>query len=50
MKNGKLLFQIITMISGIGVYYPGGEETQRVDIVPDVYVAPTIKGISEGRD
>lgn len=41
---------IRTLISGIGVYYPGGEETQRVGIVPDVYVTPTIKGISEGRD
>jgi len=25
-----------TVISGIGVYYPNGEETQRVGIVPDV--------------
>ncbi|MEO1627711.1 MAG: S41 family peptidase [Bacteroidota bacterium] len=39
-----------TIISGIGVYYPNGKETQRVGIVPDVEVIPTIKGISEGRD
>ena len=39
-----------TMISGIGVYYPDGEETQRVGIVPDIEVKPTIKGIREGRD
>jgi C-terminal processing protease CtpA/Prc len=41
---------INTMISGIGVYYPDGRETQRVGIVPDVEVKPTIKGITEGRD
>ncbi len=39
-----------TMISGIGVYYPDGRETQRIGIVPDVEVRPTIKGIREGRD
>jgi len=41
---------IITYISGLGVYYPDGRETQRVGIVPDVEVKPTIKGIAEGRD
>ena len=39
-----------TMISGIGVYYPNGDETQRTGIVPDVEVLPTVKGIREGRD
>ena len=39
-----------TMISGIGVYYPDGSETQVVGIVPDVFVYPTIKGIQQGRD
>ena len=42
--------KIRTMISGIGVYYPDGTETQRVGIVPDVEVKPTIKGLTEGRD
>jgi C-terminal processing protease CtpA/Prc len=41
---------LLTMISGIGVYYPDGTETQRIGIVPDVEVKPTIKGIKEGRD
>jgi C-terminal processing protease CtpA/Prc len=41
---------ISTMISGIGVYYPDGTETQRVGIVPDIEVRPTIEGIREGRD
>ncbi len=41
---------IRTMISGIGVYYPDGTETQRVGIIPDIEVKPTIKGIKEGKD
>lgn len=41
---------ISTMISGIGVFYPDGKETQRIGIVPDIVVRPTIKGIREGRD
>ncbi|MGC3977420.1 MAG: S41 family peptidase [Paludibacteraceae bacterium] len=39
-----------SLISGIGVYYPDGRETQRVGIIPDIVVKPTIKGIKEGRD
>lgn len=39
-----------TTISGIGVYYPNGGQTQRIGIVPDVEVRPTVKGIKEGRD
>jgi C-terminal processing protease CtpA/Prc len=41
---------ITTRISGLGVYYPDGRETQRVGIVPDVEVQPTIQGIRNGRD
>lgn len=39
-----------TMISGIGIYYPNGTETQRQGIVPDVIVKPTIEGIKKGKD
>jgi C-terminal processing protease CtpA/Prc len=39
-----------TYISGIGVYYPDGRETQRVGIIPDIVMEPTIKGIRENRD
>jgi C-terminal processing protease CtpA/Prc len=39
-----------TGISGNGIYYPDGRGTQRVGIIPDVYVRPTIHGITEGRD
>jgi C-terminal processing protease CtpA/Prc len=38
------------MISGIGVYYPDGRETQRIGIVPDIEVKPTIEGIKNGKD
>lgn len=41
---------ISTMISGIGVYYPDGKETQRIGIVPDIEVKPTIRGITENKD
>jgi C-terminal processing protease CtpA/Prc len=41
---------INTVISGIGVYYPDGKETQRIGIVPNVEVKPTIKGIKSGKD
>ncbi|WP_223788719.1 S41 family peptidase [Marinicella meishanensis] len=46
----KLPGGLYTTISGIGVYYPNGQETQRLGIVPDVWVRPTIQGIREGRD
>lgn len=41
---------ISTWITGLGVYYPNGRETQRIGIVPDIEVKPTIQGIKEGRD
>ena len=41
---------VTTMISGIGVYYPDGTETQRIGIVPDIEVHPSIAGIRAGQD
>ncbi|MBO9613203.1 MAG: hypothetical protein J7619_10935 [Dyadobacter sp.] len=41
---------IRTGISGIGVYYPDGRETQQIGIVPQVEVKPTIQGIADGLD
>ena len=41
---------ITTLITGLGIYYPDGRETQRVGIVPDVVTQPTIAGIAAGRD
>lgn len=36
--------------SGLGVFYPDGGVTQRVGIIPDIEVYPTIEGIRAGRD
>jgi len=41
---------LLTRISGIGVYYPDGTETQRVGIIPDIEIRPTVEGIKEGKD
>jgi C-terminal processing protease CtpA/Prc len=41
---------LTSWISGNGIYYPDGRETQRTGIVPDIEVKPGIKGIREGRD
>jgi C-terminal processing protease CtpA/Prc len=37
-------------LSGLGVFYPDKTPTQRVGIVPDVVVVPTVDGIRAGRD
>jgi C-terminal processing protease CtpA/Prc len=42
--------QLSTLISGLGVFYPDHRPTQRVGIVPDIVVMPTIQGIAAGRD
>jgi len=39
-----------SMISGISVFYPDKRPTQRVGIIPDREVRPTIAGIRAGRD
>ena len=41
---------LTTYFSGIGVFYPDGAPTQRVGIVPDIFVEPTIRGIANGVD
>lgn len=41
---------IYTRITGIGVYYPDGGETQRIGIIPDIEIKPTIQGIKAGSD
>jgi hypothetical protein len=39
-----------TSITGLGTYYHDGQETQRIGIVPEIEIKPTIKGIREGKD
>ena len=41
---------IYTAISGLGVFYPDKRPTQRIGIVPDVKVRPTIAGVKAGKD
>lgn len=41
---------IKTAMSGIGVYYPDGKETQRVGIVPDITIKPSIEGVRQNKD
>ncbi|PZP52687.1 MAG: peptidase S41 [Pseudopedobacter saltans] len=39
-----------TRFSGLGIFYPNGAPTQRIGIVPDVIVKPTVKGVAAGQD
>jgi C-terminal processing protease CtpA/Prc len=39
-----------TSFTGLGAYYPNGTETQRIGIIPDIIIKPTVKGIQEGKD
>lgn len=39
-----------TSFTCYGVFYPNKKETQRIGIVPDIEVKPTILGIQQGRD
>lgn len=41
---------IVFGYSSVGVYYPDGTNTQRVGIVPDITITPTIEGIRNNRD
>ncbi|REG93011.1 S41 family peptidase [Flavobacterium aquicola] len=52
--GSNIRFQIIkgfrTSFSGYGVFYPNKKETQRIGIVLDIVVKPTILGIQQGKD
>ncbi|MBJ2123277.1 S41 family peptidase [Flavobacterium sp. IB48] len=39
-----------TSFTCYGVFYPNKKETQRIGIVPDIEVKPTILGIQQGKD
>jgi len=49
---GKILLpgQIVTYATFLGTFYPDYTPTQRVGIIPDFEVLPTIKGIRAGKD
>jgi C-terminal processing protease CtpA/Prc len=40
----------LSRISGVGIFYPNMRPTQRIGILPDIEVKPTLAGIREGRD
>ncbi len=52
--NGDvIIFKIAdldTRFTGLGAYYPDGRETQRIGIIPDIFVKPTVEGIKNGKD
>jgi C-terminal processing protease CtpA/Prc len=50
VSDFDLIKAFFTRFSGIGVYYPDKRETQRIGIVPDIEVKPTILGIQQGKD
>ncbi|MBO9691790.1 S41 family peptidase [Chryseobacterium sp.] len=39
-----------TRFTGLGAYYPDGRETQRIGIIPDIIVKPSIEGLKNGKD
>jgi C-terminal processing protease CtpA/Prc len=41
---------ILAYFTGLGTFYPDHTPTQRIGIVPDIKVLPTIEGIREGKD
>lgn len=50
VSNFEIIKAIFTRFTGIGVYYPDRRETQRIGIIPDIEVKPTILGIQQGKD
>jgi hypothetical protein len=42
--------KIRAWFTGLGTFYPDYRPTQRVGIIPDINVVPTIQGIREGKD
>ncbi|PTT36575.1 hypothetical protein DBR28_10855 [Chryseobacterium sp. HMWF028] len=52
--NGDvIMFKIAdldTRITGLGAYYPDGRETQRIGIIPDILIKPSVKGLKNGKD
>jgi C-terminal processing protease CtpA/Prc len=50
VSNFETIKAFFTRFTGIGVYYPDRRETQRIGIIPDIEVKPTILGIQKGKD
>nr|WP_320059506.1 S41 family peptidase [uncultured Bacteroides sp.] len=50
VSNIVLPGNIYTSFTGLGIYYPDGRETQKIGIIPDIEVKPTIRGVRSGHD
>lgn len=50
VSNFEVINHVFTRFTGCGVYYPDKSQTQRIGIIPDVEVKPTILGIQQGKD
>lgn len=46
----KIIKGFDTSFTSAGVFYPNKKETQRIGIVPDIEVKPTIVGAQQGKD
>lgn len=46
----SIVSRLYTAMSGMGVYYPNKQKTQRVGIVPDISVERTISSVTTGND
>jgi carboxyl-terminal processing protease len=46
----KVVGEYTIIMSGLGIFYPNGKETQRIGIVPNVVVKPTIKDMQDQKD
>ena len=49
-RQVNLVGEFKTWITGIGIFYPDGRETQRKGVNIDIEIKPTVLGLSEGRD
>lgn len=50
MTGIKLTTGNFLHFSGLGIYYPSGEETQRIGIKPDIIVIPNVESIRKRED
>jgi C-terminal processing protease CtpA/Prc len=41
---------IFMTFTGLGIFTPDGGQTQRIGLIPDIYVHRTVEGIRDGRD
>lgn len=41
---------IFSYFSGLGVYHPNGDVTQRIGLVPDIEIKPSLQGLINGDD